>query len=72
MSINLGLYFLINLAIIFLLPIEQLIFITLSFFSVSLKGDFNEEAVKEYFQKKIDLDSKKFDNSLLKDPFFFS
>ena len=36
------------------------------------KGDFNEEAVKEYFQKKIDLDSKKFDNSLLKDPFFFS
>ena len=36
------------------------------------KGDFSEEAVKEYFKKKIDLDSKKFDNSLLKDPFFFS
>ena len=36
------------------------------------KVDFSEEAVKEYFKKKIDLDSKKFDNSLLKDPFFFS
>ena len=36
------------------------------------KGDFSEEAVKEYFKKKIDLDSKKFNNSLLKDPFFFS
>ena len=36
------------------------------------KGDFSEEAVKEYLKKKIDLDSKKFDSSLLKDPFFFS
>tara|TARA_B100000886_G_scaffold215978_1_gene149802 strand:+ start:354 stop:1139 length:786 start_codon:yes stop_codon:yes gene_type:complete len=36
------------------------------------KGNFSEDAVKEYFKKKIDLDSKKFDNSLLKDPFFYS
>ena len=35
------------------------------------KVDFNEEVVKEYFEKKIDLNSKKFNNSLLKDPFFF-
>ena len=35
------------------------------------KVDFNEEVVKEYFKKKIDLNSKKFNNSLLKDPFFF-
>ena len=35
------------------------------------KGDFSEEVVKEYFEKKIDLNSKKFDNTLLKDPFFF-
>ena len=36
------------------------------------KCNFSEEAVKDYFKKKIDLDSKKFDNSLLKDPFFYS
>ena len=35
------------------------------------KGDFSEDVVKEYFKKKIDLNSKKFNNSLLKDPFFF-
>ena len=34
------------------------------------KVDFNEEVVKEYFEKKIDLNSKKFNNLLLKDPFF--
>ena len=33
-------------------------------------SDFSEEVVKEYFEKKIDLNSKKFDNSLLKEPSF--
>jgi hypothetical protein len=36
------------------------------------KVDFNEEVVKEYFEKKIDLNSKKFDSSLLKDSFFLN
>ena len=36
------------------------------------KSDFSEEVVKEYFEKKIDLNSKKFDNSLLKEPFFLN
>jgi len=36
----------------------------------SKKSDFSEDVVKEYFEKKIDLNSKKFDNSLLKEPFF--
>ena len=36
------------------------------------KVDFNEDAVKEYFDKKIDLNSKEFDNSLLKDSFFLN
>ena len=34
------------------------------------KIDFSEEVVREYFKKKIDLNSKRFNNSLLKDPFF--
>jgi hypothetical protein len=38
----------------------------------SKKSEFSEEVVKEYFIKKIDLNSKKFDNSLLKEPFFFN
>ena len=36
------------------------------------KVDFNEEVVKKYLKKKIDLDNKKFDNSLLKNPFFLN
>ena len=36
------------------------------------KNDFSEQVVKEYFEKKIDLNSKKFDNSLLKEPFFLN
>jgi methionyl-tRNA formyltransferase len=36
------------------------------------KSDFSEQVVKEYFEKKIDLNSKKFDNSLLKEPFFLN
>ena len=36
----------------------------------SKKSEFSEDVVKEYFEKKIDLNSKKFDNSLLKEPFF--
>lgn len=36
----------------------------------SKKIEFNDEILKEYFSKKINLNSKKFDNSLLKKPFF--
>lgn len=36
----------------------------------SKKSEFNEKIVEEYFKKKINLNSKKFDNSLLKEPFF--
>ena len=39
-------------------------------FKYSKKNEFNEEIVKKYFKKKINLNSKKFDNSLLKEPFF--
>jgi hypothetical protein len=35
----------------------------------SKKIDFNENVIQDYLSKKVDL-SKKFDNSLLKDPFF--
>ena len=35
-------------------------------------ADFSEDVVKEYFEKKINLSSKKFDNSLLKEPFFLN
>ena len=38
----------------------------------SKKIEFSEEIVKKYFEKKIDLNSKKFDNSLLKEPFFLN
>ena len=38
----------------------------------SKKSEFIEELVKEYFERKIDLNSKKFDNSLLKEPFFLN
>jgi hypothetical protein len=38
----------------------------------SKKSEFSEELVKEYFEKKIDLNSKKFDNSFLKEPFFLN
>ena len=38
----------------------------------SKKSEFNEEIVKKYFKKKINLNKKKFDNSLLKDPFFLN
>ena len=34
------------------------------------KIDFNEKILKEFFKKKIDLNSKKFDKSLLVNPFF--
>jgi len=36
------------------------------------KSNFSEEVVKEYFEKKINLNSKKFDHSLLKEPFFLN
>jgi len=36
------------------------------------KVDFKEKVIKEYFEKKIDLQSKKFVNSLLKEPFFLN
>jgi len=38
----------------------------------SKKSEFSEEVVKEYFEKKINFNSKKFDNSLLKEPFFLN
>ncbi len=38
----------------------------------SKKNHFNEEIVKKYFQKEINLNNKKFDRSLLKDPFFLN
>jgi hypothetical protein len=38
----------------------------------SKKNDFSEEVVKKYFEKKVNLNSKKFDNSFLKDPFFLN
>lgn len=38
----------------------------------STQNEFNEEVVKQYFEKNIDLSTVKFDNSLLKEPFFFS
>jgi len=38
----------------------------------SKKVEFNEEAVNKYFLKNIDLNSKKFDNTLLKDPYFLN
>jgi len=37
----------------------------------SKKSEFNEEIVEKYFKKKIDLNKSRFDESLLKDPFFF-
>ena len=36
----------------------------------SKKSEFNEEIVKKYFKKEIDLNKKEFDNFLLKEPFF--
>ena len=36
----------------------------------SQKVQFNDKIIKEYFKKEINLNSKKFDNLLLKEPFF--
>ena len=36
------------------------------------KIEFNEKVIKNYFKKEINLNSKKFDNSLLNEPFFLS
>ena len=38
----------------------------------SKKSEFNEEVVREYFEKEINLNQNKFDNSLLKEPFFLN
>ena len=38
----------------------------------SKKIEFNEKVVKNYFTKNVDLNSKQFDKSLLKEPFFFN
>ena len=38
----------------------------------SKKNEFNEKIVKEYFKKEINLNNKKFNNSLLKEPFFLN
>ncbi len=37
----------------------------------SKSSDFNKKIVKNYFDKEINISDKKFDISLLKDPFFF-
>ena len=37
----------------------------------SRKIEFNEKIVIEYFKKEINLNQTKFDNALLKEPFFF-
>ena len=36
------------------------------------RSDFNEKIILEYFKKKINLNCKKFNNSLLKDPFYLN
>ena len=36
----------------------------------SKKNEFNEDIVKKYFDKEVDLNQNEFDNSLLKEPFF--
>ncbi len=38
----------------------------------SKKSEFSEEIVKKYFEKDINLNKNKFDNSLLKEPFFLN
>ena len=38
----------------------------------SRKDEFHEDILKDYFEKKIKLNDKKFDNSLLKEPFFLN
>jgi len=38
----------------------------------SRKSEFNEKIVKKYFEKKINLNTNKFDDSLLKEPFFLN
>ena len=43
-----------------------------SYKEYSKKIEFNEEIVKQYFNKDINLMSKNFDNSLLKDPYFLN
>ena len=38
----------------------------------SKKNEFDEKIITKYFAKKINLNSKKFDNSFLKEPFFLN
>jgi len=38
----------------------------------SKKIEFNDKIVNEFFNKEINLNNKKFDNSLLKEPYFFN
>ena len=38
----------------------------------SKKIEFNDQIVNEYFNKEINLNSMKFDNSLLKEPYFLN
>ncbi len=56
----------------YIFKIEPLIQDKIKEVRYSKKSEFNEEIVKEYFEKKIDLNSKKIDNSLLKEPFFLN
>jgi hypothetical protein len=38
----------------------------------SKKNEFDEKIITKYFAKKINLNSKEFDNSFLKEPFFLN
>ena len=38
----------------------------------SRKNEFNEKIVEKYFDKEININNKNFDNSLLKEPFFYN
>ena len=37
----------------------------------SRRVEFNDDVVEKFFEKKIDLNKKLFDNKLLKNPFFY-
>ena len=37
-----------------------------------IRSEFNEDVIEKYLKKEINLNQKKFDNSLLKEPFFLN
>ncbi len=58
-----------NKSLLSLEPINQNNFKKIRY---SKRIEFNDQIVKRFFNKKINLNSKKFDNSLLKDPYFYN